>query len=438
MSEVRSTNAAIDALPPLLYEPTARRIPPGLEGLDLDQMRKKSRVWVGADLSRLPRQSLVTALRNAMEDDAVADRILRALPPQELAVAAVYRRHGGSVDGEVIRLELMARGLLEIIEDRTPHHMTRKWKSNPVQALIDSWVLISERPDLGFYFSPYYTHGPDHSFDRYSLHAGMVRSIKPAGPPPWSISPAEMAPQADTIQGRSEAEVALDLSRLFAYVSAHGPMKVRKGDLLATPVLRAMEKAVPLDVSPDFHFPDPHSFLFDILKNAGAVRIRDGEVSADPVAMARQMGLSGPMQAHTWARGWLSTRDWFDGYGAASVKERVHYATSMWGARQVLAWALGCLARAGDHWYNLTGFIEALYANLRHANPHFPGQDAAWKPPIQPVLDLASTVADRQRAWWYQHAGAWYANALMVTLVALGLVDRGRLGQGARRRSASG
>jgi hypothetical protein len=299
MSQI-PTNAAIDALPPLLFEPTSRRIPPGLEGMDLNEMRKKARAWVGPELSLLPRHSLVMTLRQALEDDNVAERILRALPPQELAVAAVYRRYGGSVDGEVIRLDLMARGLLEIIEVPTPYHIARTWKSNPIRALTEAWALISERPDMGFYFSPYYTHGPEHSFERYSLHAGMVRSIKPAGPPPWSISPAAGIPQAATITGRSAAEVALDLSRVFAYLSAHGSVKVRKNGILATPVLRAMEKAVPLDMVADFPLPDPHSFLFELLRLAGAVRIEAGEALADPAAMTRQIDRS--MNASTSRR----------------------------------------------------------------------------------------------------------------------------------------
>ena len=392
-------------------------------------MRKKARAWVGPDLSRLPRHSLVMTLRQALEDDNVADRILRALPPQELAVAAVYRRYGGSVDGQVIRLDLMARGLLEIIEDRTPYHTARKWKSNPIRALTESWVLISEQPDMGYYFSPHYSQGPEHSFERYSLHAGMVRSIKPAGPPPWSIAAAEGAPRADTITGRSAAEVALDLSRVFAYVSAHGSVKVRKNGLLSTPVLRAMEKAVPLDKGPDFRLPDPHGFFFELLRQAGAVRIQWNEASADPAAMTRLIGLSGPLQAHTWARGWLATRDWFDGYGTPVASEREHYATSVWSSRQILAWTLGCLARTGDHWYNLTGFIETLYDNLRHVHPHLPGRESAWNPRFPAVVGPVTPGPDHQRAWWYSRGGVWYANAVMVTLVALGLVERARLGQ---------
>ena len=34
------------------------------------------------------------------------------------------------------------------------------------------------------------------------------------------------------------------------------------------------------------------------------------------------------------------------------------------------------------------------------------------------------------RAWWFRYGGTWYANAVMVTLVALGLVERAGLGQG--------
>ena len=274
-------NAAIDALPPLLYEPTTLRIPPGLSGIDLNELRRKSRAWVGADLGRLPRDSLVAALRKALQDDEVAGRILGSLPPQELAVAAVYRRYGGSVDGEVIRLDLMSRGLLEIVEDRTPYHTARKWKSDPVRALVDAWVLISEQPDLGYYFSPHYTYGPSHSFERYSLHAGMVRSIRPAGPPPWSLSPAEVDPQAATITGRSAAEVALDLSRVFAYLSGHGSVKVRKNGDLSTTVLRGMEKAVPLDAAAISGSPDPHG-LFTNSCDAGAVRVEAGMATVDP------------------------------------------------------------------------------------------------------------------------------------------------------------
>ena len=345
-------------------------------------------------------------------------------------MAAVYSRYGGSVDGEVIRLDLMARGLLEIVEDRTPYYAAKKWKSNPVRSLSDSWMLISERVYLGYYYTPYYVQGPEHSFERYSLHAGMVRLIKPAGPPTWSIPPAEGVPQPATITGRTAAEVALDLSRVLSFVSGHGSVKVRQNGLLSVPALRSMERAIPLDKDSELRLPDPHGFLFELLRQMGAVRVQGGEASVDPVTTTRRLGLLGPLQAHLWARSWLSTRDWFDGYGTPTPRERDNYASSVWTGRQVLAWMLGCLARAGDRWYDLTAFLEATYAGLRHAQPHLPVRDAAWKPGFSVALDSQAPGPERQRAWWFDHGGVWYANTLMVTLVTLGLVERARLGAG--------
>jgi hypothetical protein len=88
-----------------------------------------------------------------MEAPAVAARVLRSLDPQELAVAAVYRRYGGSVDGEVIRLDLMARGLLQIIENQvTDSYTSRQWRRDPIRSLTDQSILLSERDHLGYYY----------------------------------------------------------------------------------------------------------------------------------------------------------------------------------------------------------------------------------------------------------------------------------------------
>ena len=65
MSEIRM-DAAPGALPPLLFEPSTRRIPPGLESMDIDQMRKK-----GAALARRGSQPITSdvARHGAAEGD---------------------------------------------------------------------------------------------------------------------------------------------------------------------------------------------------------------------------------------------------------------------------------------------------------------------------------------------------------------------------------
>jgi hypothetical protein len=396
--------------------------------MDLNVLRKKARLWVGSHANQLSRHALVSALRQALENDSVAVRVLESLSPVERTVAAIYRRYGGSVSGEVIRLDLMARGLLEIVEEKYSAERTvRRWKSNPVQGLVDSGILISEQPEAAYSYSSYYHHGPEHSFERYSLHAGVARLVKPAGPPPWSMAPTEGTPTVATIR-RMGAEVALDLIRAFAFVNGRRSIKVRNDGCLSTPVLRAMEGTSNLDQTSELRLVNPQGLFYELLRAMGAVRTAELVAVPDPSAAGKLIGQPTPWQAHLWARGWLVTRGWFDGHGVPSTSDRENYWSSVYTGRQVLAWALSCLARVEDCWYELSAFLEKLYANLRHVHPHFPILDPPWKPKFPSVADPLQPDFEHRRLWWFNNAGVWYANALMVTLVALGLVERGRRG----------
>ena len=97
--------------------------------------------------------------------------------------------------------------------------------------------------------------------------------------------------------------------------------------------------------------------------------------------------------------------------------------------RQVLAWALGSLAHYGDRWYELNTFLAALDALQGDSAWSLPYTALAWDPKLPPVPagDQPGNLV-RQRLRQARREPAWYANALMVTLVALGLVERGRLG----------
>ena len=104
--------------------------------------------------NKLSKDALLAAVRKAMEDSAVAARVLRSLDPQELAVATVYRRYGGSVNGEVIRLDLIARGLLQVIENRvSDFYMSKRWKRDLIRSLANQWVLLADRDHLAYSYS---------------------------------------------------------------------------------------------------------------------------------------------------------------------------------------------------------------------------------------------------------------------------------------------
>ncbi|MFI5459435.1 MAG: helicase-associated domain-containing protein [Isosphaerales bacterium] len=421
--------ATTDTSHPLLFSPSSRTLPADLEHLNLNDLRQKARFWLDPSQMTLPRDSLVKVLRLALEDDTAAGRVLLSLSPDERAVASVYRRHGGSVDGEVIRLDLMARGLLEIVEDRiTATYSHRRWKQNPIVALENRWALFAHAPDP--YASSWATldrQVPDRSFERCSLHAGICRQVEPAGPAPWSIAPSKAAPHA--VFRRSPAEVALDLTRLVAYISGRGSMKLRKDGALAVATVRAMKKAVPLYDPADFQLPELHGLYCELLRYMGAVRLGSNELHADSKVASGQFAKTGFRQVELWARGWLSAGNWFDGRGIPECREFDDSAKPFRTGRQVVAWALGCLARAGDHWYELEVFISALHALQHHVDFRVPCRTLAWDPKLVGTQDKETGIGlTSQQARWFSTTGSWYANAVMVTLVALGLVERARLG----------
>jgi len=421
--------ANTDTSLPLLFSPSSRTIPANLEYLDLPDLRQIGSSWLDPDHTKLPKGALVKALRSALEDDSAAGRVLRSLSPEERAVAAVYRRYGGSVDGEVIRLELMTRGLLEIVESQvTAMYSRTRWKQDTIRTLANRWILFPQSGDpFESSWASLFSHGPESPFERYSLHAGICRQVEPAGPARWSIAPAEAAPHA--ITRRSPAEVALDLSRLAAYLSKRGSIQARRNGFLAVSALRAMQKAVPLDDGSEFRLPELHGLYCDLLRYMGVVRVASHELLVDSKVASSQFAKTGFRQVDLWARGWLSAGTWLDGRGTPENRHFDDPARKVRIGRQIVAWALGCLARAGDHWYELEAFVSAIYALQRHHNFLLSCDRGAWDPKLIGAQDTEKQNGPvSQRARWFAATGSWYANAVMVTLVALGLVERARLG----------
>jgi len=417
-----------DTLSHLLTQPSARRAPDYLEGFNLDVLKKVARVWIGTERSKLSKGPLMTALRPALHDSTVAKQVLEGLSQVERTVLGAYRRYGGTVDGEVIRLDLMARGVLAIEEHRVNDLITRRsWKRNPLKHLEEGWLLMSDKPGLDHHFYGYYTDDVARPFARNFLHPGLAALVKPAGPPPWQVAAAEGTPQA--ITRRSPAEVALDLSRVFAFVAARSSVKMRKDGVLAAPALRAMEKAIPLDEDSAPCLPEPHGLYFELLRAAGAIRIEQNTAVTDPSALIRMVNLTDAWQAHFWARGWLQLRHWHDGLGTPETGDPV-YEKPVKTVRQVVAWALASLAHRGDHWYELERFLSALDFLQGDVSLHFPHATLAWTPKLTLEKDTEKLgIGARRRIEGTPREFVWYANALMVTMVALGLVERGRLGR---------
>ncbi len=101
-------------------------------------------------------------------------------------------------------------------------------------------------------------------------------------------------------------------------------------------------------------------------------------------------------------------------------------------ARELLAWALSQVAHGPNQWRTLDGFLANLWSLTNQHTFGFYRLDYAWKPQLaeaQPT-NLSPPGPERQRATWINSVGLWVANAILVTLYHLGLVERGNLPSG--------
>src|SRR5207244_1457200 len=124
-----------------------------------------------------------------------AARVAAALDPREREVLAVYRRYGGRVNGSVLRLDLMARGLLVKVEQKQSSFAWARWQHNPVRPLAERGALLSEHSFRGHDSWSHYGPETDRPLPLYGLHPALAPHLEPAGPPPWVLPLAAGTPE---------------------------------------------------------------------------------------------------------------------------------------------------------------------------------------------------------------------------------------------------
>ena len=81
---------------PIPFSPATRRVPAGLDHFNLGDLRRAGRYWLDAAQNKLPRESLLPRLRQALEDDAGAGArwscFLRWNAPWPPSIAATAAR----------------------------------------------------------------------------------------------------------------------------------------------------------------------------------------------------------------------------------------------------------------------------------------------------------------------------------------------------------
>jgi hypothetical protein len=102
-------------------------------------------------------------------------------------------------------------------------------------------------------------------------------------------------------------------------------------------------------------------------------------------------------------------------------------------ARNFLVWALARIAHSQVEWLDLETFLLDLYKVTGEDGLSFYWHGYAWQPRFATAAGKENLPSgfERSRAYWMDAEGIWAANALLSTMVHLGVVERGRSG-GAR------
>ena len=407
------------------------RVQISLFGYRADELKRMARFWVGKEAGTYPKDKCVAAMAKALESKASVQRVLSQLSPNEQQVLAIFGRYGPMVSGPLLTAEMYARGLAQKLErpgsggDWRAYHEARR--NEPVRVLRERMILISEG------YSDYFGGYGEERYPPASLNPVLAGAVAPAAPLPWRSS-APCGEVQDAYR-RSGAEVALDLRRVaaalqqmgtWATVAGNSPSKQTRGRLHKEVGFRSAETDIG---SP----PDPECLYYELLRAMGCLDFQAASPWLRMDALDKHLRLPAVLQGWHCVRAWLGMPLWQDGVGAVPDRDsdanpvRIRPAKLQQG-RELLTWALCRVAHGPREWLDLETFLRDLW-HATHVSPiDLYWGSYAWNPKFE-MVRRANTLpvgAERSLAFWLAGAGVWAANAVWVTLVTLGLVERGQ------------
>lgn len=391
-----------------------------------DELKRAARFWLGKEAGSYNKDRCIAALTQVLNDGDSASRVQTAFSEKEREVLALFTRYGPTVSGGVLTAEMHARGLgpsKESASDRfySPY---RPWRADDViGGLRGKLVLIGDS-----YYSDYHPHG----YPRLSLHGALLKTVEPAAPLAWT--PSGACDEPARAEHRSSAEVALDLWRVASALRTRGTWTTVKGDSPSKQLRAWLRKSVGLgDKAEDpMSTRDPESLFYELLHGMGLMNFADQGSWIRDKALARHLEQPPEVQAWHWVRAWLHMALWQDGIGVVPDRDSDYefiriQPQQLSRARELLVWALARVAHSSNGWLALEGFLRDLWQATREAPIEFWAGTYAWDPGFEMARKKEQYPAGENRllAFWLADEGVWAANAVMVTLVTLGLVERG-------------
>jgi hypothetical protein len=337
-------------------------------------------------------------------------------------VLGIFARYGPAVSGAVLSAELHARGL---VQDKDPSQRYYGRRNDVVDDLRDKFVLIKSSNAYDYYYSSLSAH----RYPDLMVHPALATALPPITPLPWQ--PSAESPTVQSSYQRAAAAVALDLWQVATGLQALGTWQTVKGGALARGSRNRLRKGVPL-VSADqapLAPPDPESLYYEILRGMRCLSPAEAPSQVLAEALAQHVQQPPDVQAWHWVRAWLDMRLWQDGIGVVPDRDNDYEPvridpSSLRKARELLLWALCRVAHSPDMWLDVETFVRDLWQATRRDEINFYWGNYNWPMPMEMARRRDSFPAGEERllAFWLADEGVWVANAVMVTLVTLGLV----------------
>lgn len=398
-----------------------------LESYRAEQLKQAARFWIGKEAYTMRKAECLEALTRVFNGQEAATTVLAALPETQQQVLAVFARYGPKVSGALLAAELQARGLLPKKDTESQQRLAYHRETSVVDELRGKLVLVGHSDSYSYNWSY------DRRYPELTLHPALATKVPPAAPVPWP-SPAP-SPTVQSSGQRSAAAVALDLWQVASGLQELGTWQTVKGGSLSKGSRNRLRKLAPLlDAEADpLALPDPESFYYELLRGMGYLSPAAAPSQLLLQPFDRHVQQPAVAQAWQWVRAWMDMPLWQDGIGVVPDRDHAYESvrldpTSLRKARELLIWALCRVAHGPEVWLDVETFVGDLWQSMRHDEFSFYWGYYTWMPHFDMARKKESFPAGEQRslAFWLDGAGGWVANALIVTLVALGLVERGQ------------
>jgi hypothetical protein len=406
----------------------------GLENVPGELIKAAARFWFGTASNKMTKDERMQALATLFQDRNHLQAGLNSLSGPEKQVLAIFKLYGGVMSGTLLKCEVLARGLAAAPQPTMRY--SRRPSDDPVDQLAAKMCCQSIVPGYPFKFDWFHSVGSV-AYPELLVHPAVLDLIKPIEPLGLAKSDPAKAPASPN--RRPAAATALDLTIVAEALDALGSWPIKRSGEPAGTVRKRLARAFVPDEKDPLIPPDPAVLYYELLRQLGTLLEDRDEATLDRQAVQRHLCSPGDLQAWHWVRAWMSGRLWHDGVGAASEPRRGLGSLPVAlekreQAREVLVWGLARVARGDNQWLDLETFLADLWEFIGNVPIRLLGKPYRWQPNFaRPAAQGAFIQSSEQRrANWLAGSGVWAANAIMVTLAHLGLVERGGDGHAVR------